>query len=117
MTSRPASWPDVMTVEQVAAYLQLNKLTVYKFVRDGRIPASRLGKSYRIQKADVDQFLESQKLRAGTRMARTPRRPAVLAPKHSDEIAVAPQRPEVVSARDRDISFKDPLEWVIRGLH
>lgn len=117
MPKRSSTWPDVMTVEQVAAYLQLNKLTVYKFVREGRIPASRLGKSYRIQKADVDQFLETQKLRAGSRIARVSRRPAMSAPKHSDEIVVAPQRPESVDARERDISQKDPLDWVIRGLH
>ena len=116
MAKRAGDWPDVMTVEQVAAYLQLNKLTVYKFVRDGRIPASRLGKSYRIQKADVDGFLESQKLRAGTR-TRAVRRPEVSAPKRLEEIVVAPQRPETIDVRERDISLKDPLDWVIRGLH
>ena len=51
---------DLMTVEQVAAYLQLNKLTVYRYIREGRIPAARIGKSYRIRKADVDAFLESR---------------------------------------------------------
>lgn len=109
---------DLMTVEQVAAYLQLNKLTVYKYVRDGRIPASKLGKAYRIRKADVDWFLEGQKVAAPERSAGRPAgRPAISAVKHSDEIAVGPQRSEQVTAQDRDISRKDPLEWVIRGLH
>lgn len=117
MAKPSRDWPDVMTVEQVAAYLQLNKLTVYKFIRDGRIPASRLGKSYRIQKADVDALLERQKMRAGSR-SRSGRRPAVSATKRSEEIAVSPQRPESIGVRDRRITLKDPLEWwVIRGLH
>ncbi|MGQ0568905.1 MAG: helix-turn-helix domain-containing protein, partial [Armatimonadota bacterium] len=46
----------VMTVDQVAAYLQLNRLTVYRYVREGKIPASRIGKLYRILRADVDLF-------------------------------------------------------------
>ena len=29
----------VMTVDQVAAYLQMNRLTVYRYVREGKIPA------------------------------------------------------------------------------
>src|SRR3972149_10122083 len=33
-----------MTVEQVAAYLQLHKLTVYKFIRSGELQALRLGR-------------------------------------------------------------------------
>jgi len=52
---------EIMTVEQVADYLQLNKLTIYKYLREGRLPASKLGKSYRIRKSDVDWFLDKAK--------------------------------------------------------
>lgn len=116
MTRRPDGWPDVMTVEQVAAYLQLNKLTVYKFVREGSIPASRLGKSYRIRKADVDQFLDSQKLRAGGRAVRAARPVAVVAAKRSDEV-VAPQRQNRPEMRDPGSLTGNPMEWIIRVLH
>jgi excisionase family DNA binding protein len=59
--NRSRTSEQVLTVDQVAAYLQLNRLTVYRYLRDGRIPAARLGKVYRILKADVDRFLEIQK--------------------------------------------------------
>ena len=117
MATHPSDWPDVMTVEQVAAYLQLNKLTVYKHVREGRIPASKIGKSYRIRRSDVDSFLESQKVPAARQVAAGRRPMARPVTKYSDEIAVAPQRPEEVDVRDRDIGLKDPLVWVNRGLH
>jgi len=48
---------EIMTPEQVADYLQLNKDTVYRYIREGKIAASRLGRSYRILKGDIDLFL------------------------------------------------------------
>ncbi len=50
---------EVMTPEQVAEYLQLNKDTVYRYIREGKLAASRLGRNYRITKANVDVFLLS----------------------------------------------------------
>ena len=46
-----------MTPAQVARYLQVHKLTVYRYVRDRQLPAVRLGRSLRILQADVDEFL------------------------------------------------------------
>jgi excisionase family DNA binding protein len=48
---------EIMTPEQVAGYLQLNKDTIYRYIREGKIAASRLGRSYRILKGDIDVFL------------------------------------------------------------
>ena len=50
---------EVMTPEQVAEYLQLNKDTVYRYIREGKLAASRLGRNYRITKANVGIFLLS----------------------------------------------------------
>lgn len=41
---------EIMTPEQVAEYLQLNKDTVYRYIREGKLIASRLGRSYRVTK-------------------------------------------------------------------
>lgn len=112
---------EIMTVEQVADYLQLNKLTVYKYLREGRLPASKLGKSYRIRKSDVDWFLDRAK--------QGPRRPAaaerrggrpqpartLVAPaRRAEDVYVGPQRRKEPEAHAPSIN---PMEWVIRGLH
>jgi excisionase family DNA binding protein len=115
---------DVMTVEQVADYLQLNKLTVYKYIRDGRLPASKLGKSYRIRMSDVDSFLEQAKqaktLRTGVSAdRRTPPRQArggrTAARSSAEEVYVGPQRREESDAPHTP--SVNPMDWVIRGLH
>lgn len=110
---------DLMTVEQVAAYLQLNKLTVYRYIREGRIPAARLGKSYRVRKSDLDAFLESHKSRQPVKAAAHGRKKAAPSATRereaAAEIVVAPVRrgrPET----DFQVSI-NPMEWVIRGLH
>lgn len=49
--------PEVMTPEQAADYLQVNRETIYRYIRDGKLVASRLGRSYRIQKRHLDFLL------------------------------------------------------------
>jgi excisionase family DNA binding protein len=110
-----------MTVEQVADYLQLNKLTVYKYIRDGRLPAARLGKAYRIRLADVDAFLERQMSRpkghptGRAPLARVSARRRAVAP--MEEVAVAPVRRDAARGREHGEVSINPMEWVIRGLH
>ncbi|MDP2916566.1 MAG: helix-turn-helix domain-containing protein [Dehalococcoidia bacterium] len=48
---------EIMTPEQVADYLQLNKDTVYRYIREGKLAASKLGRNYRILKENIDLFL------------------------------------------------------------
>ncbi|MEV4074528.1 helix-turn-helix domain-containing protein [Nonomuraea fuscirosea] len=44
------------TVEQVADLLGLHVKTVRNYVREGRLPAVRIGKRYRIAKEDLEAF-------------------------------------------------------------
>ncbi|MFI0264630.1 helix-turn-helix domain-containing protein [Streptomyces sp. NPDC017056] len=44
------------SVEQVAERLGLHPRTVRNYVRDGRLPAVRIGKQYRIAHADLEAF-------------------------------------------------------------
>lgn len=52
---------EIMTIEQVADFLQLNYYTVYRMVTAGTLPASKLGRAWRINKKDVMKYLEQQK--------------------------------------------------------
>jgi excisionase family DNA binding protein len=55
---------DIFTPEQAAAYLQVNRETVYRYIRDGRLVASRLGRAYRIPRQSVERLLWSTRTRS-----------------------------------------------------
>jgi excisionase family DNA binding protein len=46
--------PPVMTTEQAARYLQLNRETVKQLLRTGAIPGLKLGRAWRISKTQLD---------------------------------------------------------------
>ena len=48
---------EIMTVEQVADYLQINKKSIYKLVKQGKLPASEVLNKLRFSKEVVDQFI------------------------------------------------------------
>ncbi|MBI2123475.1 MAG: helix-turn-helix domain-containing protein [Armatimonadetes bacterium] len=50
---------EILTVEQAAEYLQIHKVTVYKYIRSGLLPAAKLGKVYRIYRKDVEALLDT----------------------------------------------------------
>ncbi|TFE23489.1 helix-turn-helix domain-containing protein [Cohnella luojiensis] len=55
-----------MTVEQVAKYLQISEVSTYKLVNEGRIPAFKIGRHWRIRKTDLEEALE--KVKRGERL-------------------------------------------------
>ena len=54
--------PEVMTVEQLAKYLQLDEQTVYRKARTGQIPTVRIGRVLRFKKDIVDGWLRLSSL-------------------------------------------------------
>jgi excisionase family DNA binding protein len=57
---------QLYTAEEVAGLLDLHVKTIRRYVRDGRLKARRIGKEYRIARADLDEFAGE------TRPAETP---------------------------------------------
>ncbi|MFN2131466.1 MAG: helix-turn-helix domain-containing protein [Anaerolineae bacterium] len=49
-----------MTVEEAAAYLELDPLTVRRLVREGAIPAFKLGRQWRLKRDLLDSWFEEQ---------------------------------------------------------
>jgi len=52
-----------LTPKDIAVKLQLNIMTIYGYIREKRLMAIRIGKSYRIDQSDFNKFIESNKLR------------------------------------------------------
>lgn len=50
------------TVPEVAEHLRLGVSTVYQLVREGRLPASRVGGSIRFVRAEVEDFLVANRV-------------------------------------------------------
>ncbi|MGP4064033.1 helix-turn-helix domain-containing protein [Oceanobacillus sp. M65] len=57
---------EIMTVSQVAEYLQLSEMTTYKLVQDGKIPAFKIGRHWRVKRDDLDELIE--RLKQGERI-------------------------------------------------
>lgn len=51
----------LLTGKEVAEILKLNILTVYEYIRNGKLKAAKFGRSYRIEEVDLDKFIESNK--------------------------------------------------------
>lgn len=56
---RPERRPTVMTLEEVARYLRINKSTVYRMARDGTLPAWKLGNVWRFKKESIESWIAS----------------------------------------------------------
>lgn len=52
---------QIMTVKDVAKYLKVNERTIYRMATDGRIPAFRVGTSWRFKLCDIDEWIESER--------------------------------------------------------
>jgi excisionase family DNA binding protein len=47
----------MMTVKEVAAYLKLNPITVYRYAAQGKIPGFKVGSSWRFKKEILDEWV------------------------------------------------------------
>lgn len=52
----------IMTPEQVAEYLQLDRETIYRYIRSGKLSASKFGRAYRVRESDVETLLEQNRV-------------------------------------------------------
>ena len=55
--------PEFLTVAEIAQRWQLNRETVRRMIRDGRIPSVLAGRHHRVARATVETFESSGRLR------------------------------------------------------
>lgn len=51
---------EILVIDEVAAYLKASKRTVYRLASSGKIPAFKLGGTWRFRRAELDQWIASQ---------------------------------------------------------
>jgi len=59
MTTKQQEW---LTVAQSAEILQLNPMTILRWIKAGKLPASKLGKSYRIAMKELTKYISDRKV-------------------------------------------------------
>jgi len=51
---------EILTLEEVAAYLKVGKRTVYRLVAAQELPAFKVGGSWRFRRQEIDQWINEQ---------------------------------------------------------
>ena len=61
---RPAQ-VQFLTVAEVASMMRVSKMTVYRLVHSGELPAARVGRSFRVPQRAVEDYLRTAYFDAG----------------------------------------------------
>ena len=54
-----------LTVAEVATVMRVSKMTVYRLVHSGELPAVRVGRSFRVPENDVHSYLQRSFFQTG----------------------------------------------------
>jgi excisionase family DNA binding protein len=57
-SERELSEKRFLTVAEVASIMRVSKMTVYRLVHSGDLPAVRVGRSFRVPEQAVDDYLK-----------------------------------------------------------
>ena len=63
---------QIMTTREMAEYLKFHEITICKHAADGKIPAFRIGRSWRFDKEAIDKWIsEDQKKPRSVKKSKT----------------------------------------------
>ncbi|MGB2599433.1 MAG: helix-turn-helix domain-containing protein [Candidatus Omnitrophota bacterium] len=51
---------SMMTLKELAEYLKMKEVTIYKHAQEGKIPAFKVGSKWRFKKETIDKWIEKQ---------------------------------------------------------
>ena len=63
--AQPVTRAQFLTVAEVAGLMRVSKMTVYRLVHNGELPAVRVGRSFRVHAKAVHDLLETSYFDAG----------------------------------------------------
>ena len=53
---------NILTTKELAAYLKLTEVTIYKYANEGKIPGFKIGSRWRFDKEKIDDLLNSDEV-------------------------------------------------------
>lgn len=60
--SPPPPPPEVMTIDELAIYLQVSKSSLYKLAQYGKVPGQKVGRHWRFHRPTIDSWLKGSGL-------------------------------------------------------
>lgn len=48
---------DILTLQELAVYLKIPESSLYKIVREGKVPAQKVGKHWRFSRSAIDAWI------------------------------------------------------------
>lgn len=57
----PGQSEPLLTAVDVAAYLNVSRITIYDWAQKGKIPAFRLGHHWRFRRREIEQWLDENR--------------------------------------------------------
>ena len=51
---------EIMTIQEVAAYLKIKEKTAYRLVAEGKIPGFKVGGAWRFRRAEIETWIDAQ---------------------------------------------------------
>ena len=52
----------ILTTKELAEYLKLTEVTIYKYATEGKIPGFKIGSRWRFEKDKIDNLLKNEKM-------------------------------------------------------
>jgi excisionase family DNA binding protein len=52
----------LVTAAEVASTMRVSTMTVYRLIQAGDLPATRIGRSYRIRRSDLETYLATRRV-------------------------------------------------------
>ena len=59
---------DILTINEVAEYLKIGERTMYRLVAAKKVPAFKVGGTWRFSRADIESWIKQQSLSAADAM-------------------------------------------------
>ncbi len=50
----------ILTTKELASYLKLTEVTIYKYANEGKIPGFKIGSRWRFDKEQIDDLLRNE---------------------------------------------------------
>ena len=65
MVSIAGEQPTMMTVREVAGYLRVHEMAIYRMARHGEIPAYKVGNRWRFNRHRTEEWLSTREVGQG----------------------------------------------------